>query len=99
MKQREAIIVAFALCAFSAAASAGQVTDCKMGSHTRHIEVTHVGDDPKKACEVRYVNGDAPAKVLWNYQHQSDQCAAKAEWFAKKLSGMGWTCAAAAPGK
>lgn len=84
------------LCVTGSATAAGSLTECKMGSKLRQIEVVHQDNDAKKACDVRYTKEGADAvQKLWSYQNKTDQCAIKAQEFARRLTGFGWTCAAA----
>ncbi len=89
------------IAAILAAGSAqAEVTVCKMADNVRKVSVVHQDNDPAKACDVLYSKdtekpGEAPV-VLWHYNVEVAQCAAKAQGMVDKLNGMGWSCAAEA---
>lgn len=85
-----ASLLLLSLVSVNAAAHHG--SECTQGKHKRQITVVKA----EKGCEVQYTKDGAAAQTLWTYHHQTEECAAKAEGFAQKLSGLGWTCAALA---
>lgn len=80
-----------------AGAAQADVTVCKMGDNVRKVAVVHMDNDASKPCDVQYTKETElpgePAKTLWHYSVEVDQCAVKAQGFVEKLSGMGWSCA------
>lgn len=80
-----------------AGAAQADVTVCKMGDMVRKVSVVHMDNDSSKPCDVQYSKDTEqpgePAKTLWHYSVEVDQCAIKAQGFVEKLSGMGWSCA------
>jgi len=80
-----------------AGAVQADVTVCKMGETVRKVAVVHMDNDSSKACDVQYTKETEmpgePAKSLWHYANEVDQCAVKAQGLIEKLSGMGWSCA------
>ena len=80
-----------------AGAAHADVTVCKMGDAVRKVAVVHMDNDASKPCDVQYTKETEqpgePAKTLWHYNVEVDQCAVKAQGLVDKLAGMGWSCA------
>lgn len=94
MKQQNIIglTLAFTMLTLSSAATAGSWI-CEQGDLMREIVVEREGDGAAP-CKVVYnkETENQGSQVLWNAQFDGAYCDARADEFAEKLRGYGWTC-------